>query len=68
MACEWYCIRECKTRDDCKHRNLSDRTCVYEYDASHYDAPMRWKGDGHPPRRCNSGGTIVYRTFSDYCD
>lgn len=68
MATEWFCIEKCGGKDACKHRHEADGSCVYEYDASRYSADMRWKGDGDPPRRWNAGGTIVYRTFADYCD
>lgn len=66
MSAEWFCANGCKSADDCKQR--ADGTCVYEYDAKQYEPHLRWKGEGAPPARWWAGGTLVYRTFSDFCD
>ena len=45
------------------------RGCVYEYREDHYKPEHRYKGDWPPPRRwIAADGTVVYRTYSDYCD
>jgi hypothetical protein len=66
MTVERFCTKGCDGTS-CPHRDKS-RGCVYEYDASKYEPQFRWKGEGDPPRRWNANGTIVYRTFADYCD
>ncbi len=40
-----------------------------EYVASKDKPEYNWKGEGPPPHRWTAlDGTIVYRSFSDYCD
>lgn len=63
----YYCALPCDGREACQYRH-SDGSCVYEYDASKYEEQFRWKGDGPPPRRWWANGTLVYRSFADYCD
>lgn len=64
-----YCTMEgCPGGDGCtnKWRKPGD-SCTMEYVAAggKYD----WPGDEPPPSRWRaSDGTIVYRSFSDYCD
>jgi hypothetical protein len=59
MPTEWFCVAKCSGKEVCKHRLKAD---------GKYEAHHRWKGEGDPPSRWNAGGTIVYRTFSDFCD
>lgn len=64
-----YCTLEnCAGADACKHRDPG-RSCVYEYVADKYEPGHRWEGEGIPPRRWKAAdGTVVYRSFADYCD
>jgi hypothetical protein len=40
-----------------------------EYVASKERPQYNWHGEGNPPRRWKApDGTLVYRSFSDYCD
>lgn len=69
---ERYCtLKDCPGTNSCHHKGLAIRSlnCPYEYLAANYDPKHRWKGDGNPPRRWVAlDGTVVYRSFSDYCD
>lgn len=68
MPVERYCILDTCRGKACMHRHI-DGSCVYEYDASKYEEKYRWDGEENPPRRWRaSDGTLVYRTFADYCD
>jgi len=61
-----FCCLPCD--GSCRYRT-PDGSCVYEYNPDHYDPKHQWKGEGDPPRRWRADdGTIVYRSFSDYCD
>lgn len=70
---ERYCTEKgCPGGDGCtnKYRRAGE-SCTMEYVAAHPDSPnarFNWMGEGPPPRRWNVGGTIVYRSYSDYCD
>ena len=67
MAKDWYCTLKCNSASECTRR-LNGK-CSYEYDAKYYPDLYRWSGDGDPPPRWTAmDGTIVYRTFSDFCD
>ena len=69
MPIERHCTNPgCPGGDGCtnKYRRPGD-SCTMEYVAtgSKYD----WLGEGPPPYRwIAADGTIVYRSFSDYCD
>ena len=68
MAIERYCSEKgCAGADACKHGRKGGR-CVFEYVAKEYEPQYRWLGDGPPPARWMAGGTMVYRSFADYCD
>lgn len=68
MARDWYCTLGCTEAKDCRYGQPRDG-CCYEYDAHRYPENLRWNGEGDPPSRWRaSNGTVVYRTFSDYCD
>lgn len=68
MTVTWFCVISCGSPATCRHRH-ADRTCMYEYDAARSEEKYRWTGDEPPPRRWRAGdGTVVYRTFADYCD
>lgn len=63
-----YCtLPDCRDHVHCKHRH-TDGSCVYEYNPDDCAPEMRWKGEGPPPRRWWANGTLVYRSFADYCD
>lgn len=69
MPVQRYCTKEgCPGGDGCTNAyRKPDQQCTMEYVASggKYD----WQGDDPPPRRWTaSDGTIVYRSYSDYCD
>lgn len=74
MTIERYCTEtDCPGGDGCRHKRLNakhgDPSCVFEYVASQYKPEYRWTGEGPPPRRWRAtDGTIVYRSFADYCD
>lgn len=70
MPVERYCtMKDCPGGEGCinEYRTPGD-ACTMEYVASAYSPAMRWKGDGPPPSRWMVGNTLVYRSFSDYCD
>ncbi|WP_068018958.1 hypothetical protein [Rhodoplanes sp. Z2-YC6860] len=68
MPVEWFCTLKCPSKEQCKHRS-EQGSCAYEYDAADYSDGTKWLGEGDPPRRWTGvGGTIVYRSFADYCD
>jgi hypothetical protein len=70
MSVERYCTNAgCPGGDACtnKYRTLG-QPCVMEYVAADLPEHLRWQGEGNPPRRWNAHGTIVYRSFADYCD
>lgn len=70
MPIERYCTKAgCPGGDSCTNEYRSKgEPCTMEYVAAAYSPEMRWKGEGAPPRRWNANGTIVYRSYSDYCD
>jgi hypothetical protein len=39
------------------------------YRPEDYEPQYRWQGEGPPPRRWwAADGTLVYRSYADYCD
>lgn len=49
--------------------HTNGKGCAYRYDPADYPPELQWKGEGDPPRRWRApDGTLVYRTFADYCD
>ncbi len=71
MPIERYCTKPgCPGGDGCTntYRKLGD-SCTMEYVASDYKPEYNWRGEGPPPRRWTAlDGTIIYRSYSDYCD
>lgn len=71
MPVERYCTNPgCPGGDGCtnKYRRAGE-DCTMEYVASKDNPKYNWKGEGNPPARwVASDGTIVYRSYSDYCD
>ena len=70
MAVERYCTKTgCPGGAGCTntYRKAGD-TCTREYVAADYEPKFRWTGEGPPPRRWMANGTMVYRSYSDYCD
>lgn len=48
---------------------MAGHDCVYVYDAAKCEPKYRWYGEGNPPRRWKAqDGTVVYRSYADYCD
>lgn len=70
MPIERYCILpECKGGENCIHDGQStEGQCVYEYVASKDKPQFNWLGEEPPPSRWWADGTLVYRSFADYCD
>lgn len=69
MTIERYCTKEgCPGGEGCINSyRTPGQPCTMEYVASggKYD----WKGEGPPPSRWTApDGTVVYRSYSDYCD
>jgi hypothetical protein len=70
MPCTWYCTEGCESAEKCEHlpTRAPGEQCVFTYDASVGDPRYNWTGDGPPPRRWRAAdGTMVYRSFADYC-
>lgn len=71
MPIDRYCTNQgCPGGDGCtnSHRTKGE-SCTMEYIADPNDPTYNWHGDEPPPRRWRAkDGTIVYRSFSDYCD
>lgn len=63
-----YCTQpECLGGALCKQQ--TPENCSYEYVAEKLEPHHRWRGEGPPPYRWRApDGTMVYRTFADYCD
>lgn len=71
MPIERHCIQKgCLGGANCSSKyRMEGESCVYEYVAADYEPGYRWLGEGPPPRRWTAiNGTVVYRTFADYCD
>lgn len=71
MPVERYCTNPgCPGGDGCTNKFRDrHRACTMEYVASSYRPEYTWKGEGPPPSRWRAAdGTVVYRSFSDYCD
>ena len=70
MPVERYCtMKGCPGGDGCTNEyRRKGESCTMEYVAAEYSPEMRWKGDDPPPSRWMVGNTLVYRSFSDYCD
>lgn len=70
MPIERYCTNKgCPGGDGCTNEyRKKGEPCTMEYVASALPENFRWKGDDPPPHRWMADGTIVYRSFSDYCD
>jgi len=74
MAIERYCTKEgCLGGDGCTNKwRQPGMPCTMEYVASPDGTPearFNWLGEGPPPSRWRAAdGTIVYRSYSDYCD
>lgn len=68
MTIERYCSApECTKPGKCYMGD--DEECHYLYRAETYAPAHRWSGEGNPPARWwGSDGTLVYRSFADYCD
>lgn len=59
----------CPGGDGCKNDHRGNGPCVYEYDPKYYKPEHQWQGEGPPPRRWTAlDGTIIYRSYADYCD
>jgi hypothetical protein len=68
MSVERHCtMKSCPGGEGCINPHRGEK-CVMEYVASDYPEELRWKGDEPPPRRWWADGTLVYRSFADYCD
>lgn len=66
MSEKTFCTLKCEGA--CHHRNGHGK-CCYEYSPADCPPSHRWKGEGDPPARWRiPNGTIVYRTFSDFCN
>jgi hypothetical protein len=71
MPVDRYCTKDgCPGGDGCTNKwRTPGKSCTMEYVAADYEEKFRWKGEGSPPRRWTApDGTIVYRSYSDYCD
>lgn len=70
MAVERYCTEKgCPGGDGCTNMFRSPDGCAFEYVAANSKPEYRWPGDGAPPRRWFAAdGTMVYRSYADYCD
>lgn len=71
MLIERYCtMKGCPGGEGCinEYRSPGD-PCTMEYVASKTKPEWNWLGEGPPPARWRAAdGTIVYRSFADYCD
>lgn len=67
---ERYCTNPgCPGGDGCTNKyRRPGSSCTMEYVAADYAPEFRWRGEGPPPRRWMAGGTLVYRSYFDYCD
>lgn len=67
---ERYCTNPgCPGGDGCTNQyRTPGQPCTDEYVAANCRPEFRWKGEGPPPARWMVGNTMVYRSFSDYCD
>lgn len=70
---ERYCIEKgCAGGDLCKNKyRRPGESCTMEYVAAPEGTPaakFNWLGEGPPPRRWMAEGTLVYRSYADYCD
>lgn len=68
-----YCTMDgCEGGDKCLNKYRCDgEPCTMEYVAAPEGTPQaqfNWLGDDPPPRRWWVNGTLVYRSYSDYCD
>jgi hypothetical protein len=71
MPIERYCTNPgCPGGAGCTNEyRRKDEPCTMEYVADPTKPEYNWQGDGPPPRRWRAkNGTIVYRSYSDYCD
>ena len=73
MAIERYCTEKgCPGGDGCTNKfRRAGEPCTMEYVAAPLDSPQaqfNWLGEEPPPARWWVNGTLVYRSFSDYCD
>jgi len=70
MSVERYCTKkDCPGADDCSNAyRVKGQPCTMEYVAADTSEQFRWKGEGPPPARWWANGTLVYRSYSDYCN
>lgn len=71
MPVDRYCTNPgCPGGDGCTNKWCrAGESCTMEYVASQDNPQYNWNGEGPPPRRWTArDGTIVYRSYSDYCD
>lgn len=63
-----YCTLTKSETCDCQYPN-EDGSCSYMYDSERIYPPFKWNGEWPPPPKWTTAdGTIVYRTYADYCD
>jgi len=56
-------------RLDGKAEVPSKTTDYTTYRPEDFEPQYRWQGEGPPPRRWRAAdGTVVYRSYADYCD
>lgn len=70
MPIERYCTNPgCPGGNGCTNEyRTKGQSCTMEYVAEP-GSPYNWNGDGPPPNRWTApDGTVVYRSYSDYCD
>ena len=66
---ERYCPEKgCSGGDGCINKPDAGQPCLFEYVAAALEPPFRWQGEGPPPRKWMANGTLVYRSYADYCD
>lgn len=73
MAIQRWCTKVgCAGGDGCTNEyRKPGEDCTMEYVAAPEDSPkarFNWLGDDPPPRRWWADGTLVYRSYADYCD
>lgn len=71
MPVERFCKKDgCPGGDGCINVwRTPGQPCTMEYVADPNRSQYNWRGEGPPPPRWTApDGTIVYRSYSDYCD